>query len=78
MGPFDIVIRDNKNKLCQFFLGISGQYENEITMNIADIQKKVRDINMHTIDTSQDYIKYFQDLGFTIDNDLYKNLLDRI
>ncbi|MBE4948142.1 hypothetical protein [Chryseobacterium culicis] len=78
MENFDIVVRDNKNMLCQFFIGISADYENEITMNIAKIQKKVEDINMHTIEISQNYEKHFQELGFTIDNELYKHLLNKM
>lgn len=74
----DVVVRDNKNMLCQFFIGISADYENEITMNIADIQKKVQDINMHDIDTSKDYEKHFKDLGYSIDNELYIDLLKNL
>lgn len=76
MPNYDIVVRDKKNKICQFFIGISGDYENDITMNVAEIQKKFPEVNMHTIDTAKNYVKYFEDLGYTIDNDLYSNLLN--
>ncbi|MGJ1348164.1 hypothetical protein [Sphingobacterium siyangense] len=74
MPTYDIVIRDNRNKICQFFIGISGDYENTITMNIAEIQKKFPDVNMHTINTATDYEQYFKNLGYITDNELYNRL----
>lgn len=62
MPTYDIVVRDNKSKICQFFIGISGDYENTITMNFAEIQKEFPNVNMHTINTATDYIT---------DNELY-------
>lgn len=78
MANRDVVVRDNKNMLCQFFIGISSEYENEITMNIAEIQKIVENINMQDIDASKDYEKHFKDLGYSIDNGLYTDLLKNL
>ena len=78
MNKFDVVVRDNKNKLCQFFVGISGDYENEITMNVAEIQNFVEDINVHSLDITKNYQETFKNLGFQSNNNLYRNLLEKI
>lgn len=74
MNIYNIIIYDHKNKKYEKHMFISGDMENHITNNIAELQLSNFDVNMHSI--SDDFsTKELELKGYKNKQGLYEILI---